>query len=207
MVAPFAHGSTDRRAGDDVVDPEGPTNPLPVSVASDGPPSPGEEGGAVVRGELAEVARLREVLALEQSPQAALQLVVEAARGALENVAEASVAVRQEHGMATAAWTGLLAQELDAVQFLLKEGPGQEAAVSAVPVSAGNLRAEHRWPGFTRRAMEKGAMSVLAVPIPPRPPVRAAFTLYSTRVNGLDARARRVAVEYAALACEVLERR
>jgi hypothetical protein len=183
-------------------DPEGPTNPLPVSVASDGPPAPGEEGGAVVRGELAEVSRLREQLALEPSGQAALQLVVEAARAALENVAEVSVVV----GVAGVAWTGLLAQELDALQSVLREGPGRDAADGGVPVSAANLRAEHRWPGFTRRAMEKGAMSVLAVPVRARSSGRAAFTLYSARVNGLDARARRVAIEYAALAGEVLDR-
>jgi hypothetical protein len=198
------------RGGGVVTDPDVPTNPMPVSVTSDGPPPPGQRsdaaGSAALRAEIAEVSRLRGLLTLEESTQSALQVVVEAAREALDHVAEASVCVRQEQGMATVAWTGLLAQELDAVQFLLREGPGLDAALGGVPISTPNLRAEQRWPGFIRRALEKGALSALAVPVPPRPRAPGALTLYSTRVSGLDARARRVAVEYAGLASEVLER-
>jgi hypothetical protein len=149
------------------------------------------------------VPRLRGLLALETSRRSGLQVLVEDVREGMPDVAEVSVCSSEGAGLTTVAWTGLLAQELDAVQSELGDGPALDAVRSCVPDSIDNMRVELRWPGFTQQALAKGALSALFVPVPRQPRATGVLSLYSTRCSGLDVATRRLAFDYADLAGEL----
>jgi hypothetical protein len=188
-------------------DPDVPTNPLPIGVASDGPqpriPRQSAPGSRPRRPEADAVSRLRRLLELESSPRSGLQVLVEAVREVIPDVAEASVCRAAGTDLTTVAWTGLLAQELDAVQSELGVGPGLDAVRSCVPVSIENMRVELRWPAFTQQALARGALSALVVPVPRRAPAAGVLSLYSTRFSGLDVAARRLSFDFADLTGEL----
>jgi len=121
-------------------------------------------------------------------------------------VAEASVTLLDTQSAASTSWTGLLAQELDVVQQGLDDGPCLEAARRGVPIWIPNMRAEHRWPDFAEQALRRGVLSAFALPLLAGRQARGALDLYSTKVSGLDARARRTAGQYAQLGSDVLTR-
>jgi GAF domain-containing protein len=138
-----------------------------------------------------------------------LQQVVALAAAVLPGVEEASVTLLQpgDDG-ATVATSGLLAYELDETQYRTGDGPCLTAAAADDPVLVPDTATETRWPAFTRHARDRGAGSVLSVPVPlPLSPeeraqhrrrVRAALNLYGAAPGVFDAVAVRACERFTA---------
>lgn len=180
-----------------------PTSPLPVAGADRGAvrTGSGRRQDAALR-EATEL--LQRSLLTEASMPAVLHRVAEAARAGLPGVDEASVTLLGQAAPRPVA-TGLLADGLDVVQRTLGSGPCIEAASSGRPVWVPNTREDPHWPVFSRHAVSRGALSLLAVPVLAQRLTRASLNLYSTRVAGLDAVTRETALQYATLAAVAIE--
>ena len=99
---------------------------------------------------------------------------------------EASVTLATGPRRASAAWTGLLAFELDECQYGLGYGPCLEAASTGRAVIISDTATETRWPTFTGLAARQGVSSTLSVPIPVGDSAQAALNLYSTTAGVFD---------------------
>ncbi|SSC23485.1 GAF-ANTAR transcription anti-termination regulator [Klenkia terrae] len=99
---------------------------------------------------------------------------------------EASVTLTTGPRRASAAWTGLMAFELDECQYGLGYGPCLEAAVTGRAVVISDTATETRWPAFAELAARQGVASTLSVPIPVGDSAQAALNLYSTSTAAFD---------------------
>lgn len=157
----------------------------------------------------AAVASLNKLFLADHSLPSVLQQVVTLAAAVLPGVAEASMTLLQpgEDG-ATVATSGLLAYELDETQYRTGAGPCLTAASADSPVLVVDTASETRWPAFTRHAHDRGAGSVLSVPVEMpltreeraqrRRRVRAALNLYGTTPGVFDPVAVRAGERFAA---------
>lgn len=171
-----------------------------------GPDLPGGADAAAVD---AAVAELQAMFLADQSMGSVLQRVVELAAAVLPGAVEASITVLQSgNERATVASSGLLAYELDETQYRTRGGPCVAAATTDVVVLLDDTATDTRWPAFTRLARQRGAGSVLSVPVQlpasrddrrqNRRRVRAALNLYATAAGVFGAAAQRAAERYAA---------
>ncbi len=99
---------------------------------------------------------------------------------------EASITLTTGARQASAAWTGLMAFELDECQYGLGYGPCLEAAATDRVVLIVDTRTETRWPAFVELAVRQGVASILSVPIPVGGAAKAALNLYSTTTAAFD---------------------
>lgn len=123
---------------------------------------------------------MQALLMSRESMRSVLTKVAGAAKTMLGADVEASVTLVERGRPSAASWTGLLAFELDEVQFGLDHGPCLESAVSGGIILVPEMRTETRWPDFTPRAVEKGAASSVSVPLPIQHDLQAALNVYGT---------------------------
>jgi GAF domain-containing protein len=156
----------------------------------------------------AEFLRLAENLASATTVHGVLTRVAEAACVAVPGAEIVSVTMRGQDGFHTPVETDPLASRLDEVQYRFDEGPCVEA--TRTPglglTHSVDLGAGLEFPRFGPAAAALGARSVLAVGLFPQggPPRLGALNLYSTRVGGLDALDRDLALILAAHASTAL---
>lgn len=124
-----------------------------------------------------------------ETMQSVLQRVATQAKHAIPGVAEASVTVVERGRPTSAAWTGLLAFELDETQFGLEYGPCLSAAASGEVVAIADMATEERWERFTPLALRQGALASLSTPIPFQHDLQAALNCYATQPHVFDAAA------------------
>ena len=121
-----------------------------------------------------------------------LEQVVRATVGVVPDADLVSVTLRSPDGRYhTPVATDSLAEALDQAQYAEAEGPCMEAAQADGPAVAGwtDLRNDPPWPGFARKALEHGMLSVQSTALIPTPPpnrLSGALNLYSSRPGGLD---------------------
>jgi anti-anti-sigma factor len=123
---------------------------------------------------------LSKVIVSDYTPEAACLLIAELAASSVEGANSASVSMRQADDLVCAASTSALADELEALQIQLGEGPTLNALASGNRNCAASLVSERRWPEFSNRAMYRGIASVLSVPLPAHGSTFGAITLYSS---------------------------
>ena len=129
---------------------------------------------------------LDQILLRSESVASVLHRAAALAQRSLPAAAEASVTLSTAPRRVTAAWTGLMAYELDECQYGLGFGPCLEAAESGHLVLVAETQTEDRWPAFTPLALRQGARSILSVPIPIGDEARAGLNLYSTSAGAFD---------------------
>ena len=133
------------------------------------------------------------------SMEAMLQRIAELAKQVIPGVAEASVTLIANDKATTAAYTGLLALDLDETQYGRGYGPCLEAAVGEEIREIIDARTETRWPDYTRVAAERGSLSSLSAPVPVREGLHGGLNLYAMEANAFGG-ARDVAVTFASYA-------
>jgi signal transduction histidine kinase len=95
-----------------------------------------------------------------------LAQIVELAAEALPGAEQVSLTVPTPQGLATAAATGPLARQVDAIQYQVGEGPCVAATREGDVVLVPDLATETRWPRFTSRMVGHSAVrSMLSLPL------------------------------------------
>jgi GAF domain-containing protein len=109
--------------------------------------------------------RLGRLALREMSMESLLQAVADTAKSVMPGNPEASIFVMTPRRPVTVVTTGRLATDLDEVQYSEGQGPCLHAAASRELTEILDTRNENRWPGYARRAAEKGGLSSLSVPL------------------------------------------
>src|SRR4051795_6663079 len=79
------------------------------------------------------------------------------------------------------------AQTLDELQYAEHEGPCLDAYRTGNAFRVRDLAVEPRWPSYTPRAVERGARSMMSLPMAAEGSTIGALNLYSRKVDAIDA--------------------
>lgn len=83
----------------------------------------------------------------------------------------------------TAAHTDQLAVDADELQYVDGHGPCMDAGRTGLTMHVADLSVDHRWPAYAPRAVERGVLSSLSVPLPFQGRTIGALNNYATTVN------------------------
>ncbi|WNV75557.1 GAF and ANTAR domain-containing protein [Geodermatophilus sp. DSM 44513] len=143
-------------------------------------------------------------LSLRQlSMEELLQTVARLAGSVLPGAPETSVTLLDRGRPTTVVHTGPLALELDETQYEQDEGPCLHAARSGEVTEIADTRTDARWPDYARRAVDRGSLSSLSVPLRVDEDVTGALNVYARRAEAFDDAARAAGAgfgSYAAIA-------
>jgi GAF domain-containing protein len=123
---------------------------------------------------------------LQQEPDEALtsRAIVTRMRDLVPEADQVSLTIRTSRGgHKTLASSDPLAQEADALQYALGEGPCLEIADTGGWLRSGDVGTDSRYPAWGPRAAELGVGSLLAVAVTDRDEPLGALNLYSTRTG------------------------
>jgi GAF domain-containing protein len=139
----------------------------------------------------------------EENSQSVLQRVVDLAKQAMTDGAEASITLLRGEHATTAAYTGELALELDEMQYQRGYGPCLEAALGGWPIEIPDGRTEDRWPEYMPTFLDRGALSSLAVPVATAQ-LAAGLNVYAPAADAFTDQHREALSEFAAYAAVAL---
>ena len=94
--------------------------------------------------------------------------------------------VDRDGNLSTQAATDPLVQRVDALQYVLMEGPCVDAVHGEWESDALDLSAEGRWPLYSPRAVELGIRSQIGIQLFDEPAGVASLNLYSSRPQAFD---------------------
>lgn len=94
--------------------------------------------------------------------------------------------LRRRGKIETAASTDPVADEVDALQYSLNEGPILDAVLETGSVLARDLRDEPRWPHWAPRAAERGIRASLSIRLASRHESLGALNLYGSQPGAFD---------------------
>src|SRR4051812_35800894 len=115
----------------------------------------------------------------EHSLHSLLQTVADLAKGVMPGDIEASVSLLVADRATTVVYTGQLALDLDESQYGRGYGPCLHAAGTGEPVEVTDARTDPRWADYMRRAVERGSLSSLSIPLGSPETMRAALNIYA----------------------------
>ena len=143
--------------------------------------------------------RLGRLSLRELSMDSLLQTVVDLAKSVMPGAPEASVLLLVRDHPTTVVSTGALATDLDERQYERGHGPCLHAARTGELTMVPDTRADDRWPDYTPRAVERGNLSSLSVPlvIDHDEQVSGALNIYARRAHAFDEASRSVATRFA----------
>jgi GAF domain-containing protein len=143
--------------------------------------------------------RLGRLSLRELSMDGLLQTVADLTKSVLPGNPEASVLLLVRDRPTTVVSTGELATDLDETQYERGHGPCLHAARTGEVTEIPDTRADDRWPDYTPRAVERGNLSSLSVPlaIDEDAQVTGALNIYARRLDAFDAASRSVATRFA----------
>jgi GAF domain-containing protein len=139
-------------------------------------------------------------LSLRQlSMDSLLQTVADLTKTVMPGNPEASVLLLVKDRPTTVISTGDLATELDERQYEEGHGPCLHAARTGEVTEIPDTRTEDRWPDYTPRAVERGNLSSLSIPlaIDQEEQVSGALNIYARRADAFDEASRSVATRFA----------
>lgn len=156
---------------------------------------PSGVGHGALAEQLAEMARS---LQAEDDTEKMLDQMVTAAVALIPGVDEASISVViGRRDMTSQSPTGEMPRQVDAVQAEVGEGPCLDAVFEHQTVRVPDMANEPRWPRFARRAVEAGALSMLAFQLYVERDNLGALNLYSRRPHAFDEESERVGLLFA----------
>ncbi len=118
---------------------------------------------------------------------ATLAQVTQAAVKLIPDVDHASITVRRPDGrLETATATDGVARQLDAQQYVLREGPCYDAATDAAQIVASDLATDGRYPTYGSAAVAAGIRSLAAYRLFEHKGAQGALNLYATRPGAFD---------------------
>ena len=127
-----------------------------------------------------------------------LQTVADLTKAVLPGHPEASVTLVVKDHPTTVATTGQLALDLDEKQYERGHGPCLHAARTGELTEIADMRTDARWPDYSPRAAESGALSSLSVPlaIDDDEQVTGAINIYAREPNAFDKASRMTATRF-----------
>jgi GAF domain-containing protein len=143
--------------------------------------------------------RLGRLSLRELSMDSLLQAVADLTRKVMPGNPDASVLLLVRDHPTTVVSTGALATDLDERQYERGHGPCLHAARTGEVTEVPDTRADDRWPDYMPRAVERGNLSSLSVPlaIDPDEQVTGALNIYARRADAFDEASRSVATRFA----------
>ena len=127
-----------------------------------------------------------------------LQTIADLTKTVMPGNPEASVTLLVKDHPTTVASTGELATDLDEAQYDRGHGPCLHAARTGELTEIADMRTDSRWPDYTPRAAERGALSSLSVPlgIDEDERVTGAINIYAREPNAFDEASRTAATRF-----------
>lgn len=147
---------------------------------------------------------IRELLD-EPSEPATLQAIAGSAVTLIPACEHAGITMCRGRQLTTAASTGAVVDECDALQYELDEGPCLDAVFTHEAYLVEDTSADPRWPVWGPRAAARGAWSVMSVRLFTKNQILGALNMYSGHPNGFTADDVDLAVLYAAHAATALK--
>ena len=133
-------------------------------------------------------ARLAAELHQQPGEATASQAIVTRLREVVPEARQVSLAVRESRGLRTLASSDRLANEADALQYALGEGPAVEVVDPGGWLRVGDVDSDARWQGWAPRAAALGVRSLLAVALVEGEETLGALTAYGTDPGGFSDR-------------------
>ena len=146
-------------------------------------------------------AEIAQAIVADDDVESTLGRISQLAVVSLDGCDHAGVTVRDGERLLTKGATATLVEEVDRVQYELREGPCVSALEDDTEYYARDLRADERWPRFGPKAAELGLGSLLSFHLLPpkrRTPSLGALNLYGTTTDAFTRRDRSVAAVLAA---------
>jgi GAF domain-containing protein len=135
----------------------------------------------------------------EHSLHSVLQTVCDLTKQVLPGDIETSVSLLVADKATTMVYTGQLALDLDETQYGRGYGPCLHAAGTGEPVEVEDARTDARWSDYMQRAVERGALSSLSLPLG-GPQLGAALNIYGREAAAFDDGSRRIGEQFARFA-------
>jgi GAF domain-containing protein len=129
--------------------------------------------------------------------QSLLQTVADLAKSVMPGNPEASVTLLVNDKATTAVFTGQLALDCDESQYGRGYGPCLHAASTGELIEIADAQADTRWRDYLDRAVERGALGSLSVPLPVSEGVAGALNIYARKPNAFDEDSRAAATRFA----------
>ena len=129
--------------------------------------------------------------------QSLLQTVADLAKSVMPGNSEASVTLLVNDKATTAVFTGQLALDCDESQYGRGYGPCLHAASTGELIEIADAQADTRWRDYLDRAVERGALGSLSVPLPVSEGVAGALNIYARKPNAFDEDSRAAATRFA----------
>jgi hypothetical protein len=136
----------------------------------------------------------------DHSLESVLQTVTDLAGRVLPGKPVISVTIVQEGRPKTVASSGMLAVELDELQYRLGAGPCLAAATTGAPGEIPDTRRPSEWAEFAAYAAERGCDTVMSVPLPVQELVSGAMNVYARRSDAIPGETRKLVSRLAAYA-------
>ncbi|SDY81909.1 GAF domain-containing protein [Geodermatophilus africanus] len=142
--------------------------------------------------------RLGRMSLRELSMESLLQTVADLTKAVMPGQPEASVLLLVEDEPTTVVSTGQLATDLDERQYDRGDGPCLHAARTGELTEIADTRTDDRWTDYLARAVERGNLSSLSIPlsIDSDEQVSGALNIYARRPDAFDADSRSVATRF-----------
>jgi GAF domain-containing protein len=129
--------------------------------------------------------------------QSLLQTVADLAKTVMPGNPEVSITLLVNDKATTAVFSGQLALDCDESQYGRGYGPCLHAASTGELVEIADAQADTRWRDYLDRAVERGALGSLSVPLPVSEGVAGALNIYARKPNAFDEDSRAAATRFA----------
>ncbi|WP_224273438.1 GAF and ANTAR domain-containing protein [Nocardioides lacusdianchii] len=133
-------------------------------------------------------ARLAAELHQEPDEATVSQAIVTRLREVVPEARRVSLAVRESRGLRTAASSDRLANEADALQYALGEGPAIDVVDQGGWLRVGDVESDVRWQGWAPRASAVGVRSLLTLALVEGEETLGALTAYGADTGGFSDR-------------------
>lgn len=148
---------------------------------------------------------LSRVVIADQPLSETLALVAGIAKTLTPGAAELSITLVHQHSVATAAFTGQLAVDLDERQHEAGHGPCLSAAALNQTILIGDMAAEPRWPDFAAAALAAGVHCSLSIPLQIQQRVMGSVNIYARTADAFDEHEIALARAFASYAASALD--
>ena len=160
--------------------------------------------GAPSRDPRAAFAELSKIMLGEQQLSETLARVAELAKQTILGAAEVSVTLLHDDKVASVAFTGSLAAQLDERQYEAGFGPCVDAALSGTTIAIENTADSPTYPDFAMLAHRHGITHTLSTGLPVQRRTIGALNIYGTDEHAFDDTTRELATAFASYAAVAL---
>ena len=149
-------------------------------------------------------AELSKIMLGEQQLSETLARVAELAKQSIAGAAEVSVTLLHDTDVASVAFSGSLAAQLDERQYEAGFGPCVDAALSGTTIAIDDTADSPTYPDFARLARQHGITHTLSTGLPVQRRTIGALNIYGTDEAAFDDTTRELATAFASYAAVAL---